>query len=597
MGPHYLVRTLKPEEHRAQFLLEVDPAGDGPIDLVLPSWVPGSYSIRPTARAVGGLKASARPSGTPLSVERVDKGRWRILPAGAPSVRVEYEVYGHDTGTGSFDVTAEHLFLNAAVCLPYVDGRKDVPHEVSLLLPAGWKIFTELEEVELQPPTFRAASYDELVDTPIDCGTPEVLVTTPRGVPHRIALCGKGGNYEAHRLETDLSKLVEATARLFGTLPMSRYTFFVHLTEQRGGGLEHKTSTSLVVPRWMFRPESEYQNFLVLASHEYFHLFNVKRIRPKVLGPFDYTKENYTSLLWAMEGTTDYYAPLLVRRAGLLTPPKYLERLASRVRLYLDVPGRRASSLEEASWTTWISFYQPFEDSLNETVSYYLKGGLVSWCLDLALRHGTENRSSLDDVYRTLWNEFGAKEVGLGEEEFFPVVQRVSGLDLDDFYRRYIRGTEEIDLAAFARYAGLKLAPKERSPDAEDDPEPGYLGIDTESANGMIRVRAVRDGTPARRAGLSPGDEIVAFDGVRVTFDQLGATLKRFPAGSEIDLALFRRGYLTHVKITTGTGLAEKYELVPVEEPTPLERKIYESWLEAPWTPPKAKPPSETPKA
>ncbi|HUI38292.1 MAG TPA: PDZ domain-containing protein, partial [Thermoplasmata archaeon] len=563
--------------------------GPGPVEIALPVWVPGSYVVRPIARNARSFRASALPSEAPLPIERIEKSRWRIQVGSERTVRVRYSVYGHELITEALDVTPEHLFLNAALCLPYLDGRKDEPCDLALHLPAGWKVFTELPEVERDPPTFRAAGYDELVDSPVDCGNPVVLTTTARGIPHRIVLCGPGGNYEAHRLETDIAKIAEATGRLFGELPLSRYTFFVHLGDRRDGGLEHRTSTSLVVPRTAFKPEPDYQSFLRLCAHEYFHLFNVKRIRPKVLGPFDYTRENYTHLLWAMEGTTDYYTPLLLRRAGILTPSKYLEQMAKDIRRYLDIPGRLVTSLEAASFGSWVDLYQPYEESVNQSVSYYLKGGLVSMCLDLEVRHRTENRLSLDEVWRTLWREYGARERGLAEGEILEVANRVSGVDLSDFFRRYVAGTDEVDFGAFVRHAGLELGPSERPAESADDPEAGYLGIDVENAGGHVRVKAVRDGSPARRGGLSPGDEMLAFDGTKISYDTYLAALKRCPPGSEIDIALFRRGWLTHVSVTTGKGLPEKYRFRPVAEPAPLEKRIYESWLEATWEPPKSK--------
>jgi predicted metalloprotease with PDZ domain len=583
----YSVSVERPTDHRADFVLDIEGVGGPSLDIVLPSWVPGSYKIRDPARNVRALRASAMPSEAPLDVQRVDKARWRVAVGAEPSVRVRYTVYGHALITEGLDVTAEHLFLNAGLCLPYVDGHKDAPYELALHVPAGWTVVTELKEVERHPPTYRAESYDELVDSPVDCGTPVVLTITPKGIPHRLVLCGVGGNYEVHRLETDVGKIVEATAKLFGGLPMPRYTFFYHLTDRRDGGLEHRTSTSIVVPRTMFRPESDYQKFLDISSHEYFHLFNVKRIRPKVLGPFDYTKENYTRLLWVMEGTTDYYTPLLVRRAGLRSPSKYLEGVAEAIRRYLEVPGRLVRSLEEASLTSWIDLYQPYEETVNQSVSYYLKGGLVSMCLDLEIRHRTENRSSLDAVMRHLWTGYGAQEKGIGEEEMRPIAEKVTGLDLGDFFRKYVAGTDEVDFAAFARHAGLSFGPKEKPPEPGDDAEAGYLGVDIENAMGLTRLRTVREGSPARRAGLSPGDEVVALDGAKVTFDDFAKALKRFPAGSSVDVALFRRGWLLHVPVTTGKGLAEKFQFEMVSDPTPLEQQIYQSWLEAKWEPPK----------
>ena len=430
----YSVRVDHPTEHRAQFALHADGIEEPAFDVVFPSWVPGSYTFRPIARNVQGLRARGRPSGAPLAADRREKGRWRVEARGERSVDVEYSVYGHELITEALDVTEEHLFLNAALCLPYVDGHKEEPCEIEIAVRPAWTIVTELAQSARSPPRFRAANYDELVDSPIDCGRPLVVPMTARGRAHRISLCGVGGNFEVHRLEADLARIVEATAALFGELPSEPYTFFYHLTDRRDGGLEHRSSASMVIPRTAFRPESEYQGFLRLSSHEYFHRFNVKRIRPKVLGPFDYTKENYTRLLWAMEGTTDYYATLLIRRAGIVSPSKYLEGVAKDVLRYREIPGRLSKSLEEASMAAWVDLYQPYEETVNQSVSYYLKGALVSLCLDLDMRRRTQHRSRLDDVMRALWRDVGARAVGLAAEELLPVAERATGIDLKEFF-------------------------------------------------------------------------------------------------------------------------------------------------------------------
>jgi predicted metalloprotease with PDZ domain len=581
----YAVRASEPAEHRGRFSIELADVREPEVDLVLPSWVPGSYHLVNYVRGFRGMSARASPDGPALPVDRVDKTRWRIRTGGAGTIRVEYTVYGHEMVTEAFDLSPEHLFVNAALCLPYVDGHQTEPVEVELDVPDDWRVVTELEPVGSAPNRFRAPDYDTLVDEPIDAGHPVVLTIRPGGIPHRISLCGEGGNYDAHRLEEDLGKIVDATTRLFGDSPLKSYTFFYHLTDVSDGGLEHANSNSCVVPRTTFAPAEDYLHFLGLTSHEYFHLYNVKRIRPKVLGPFDYTREVYTRLLWWMEGATDYFSDLVLRRAGLYSAPKFLAEQAKLARQYLDTPGRRAMSLEESSFLAWVDHYQPFEESPNQSVSYYLKGGLVAMCLDLEIRHRTETRASLETVLKTLWTEYGRVGRGLEEEELLPVANRATGLELAPFFARYVRGTEEVDLDAFARYAGLAFGPKPKPAD-DDSPEPGYLGLRLENSGGLPRVRSVLLDTPGRHAGLTPGDEIVAVNGSRATFEKFEKTMARYPPGTPVDLAIFRRGFLRHVRLTTGTPPPEKYAFTPDAAASDLARKVYEGWVGVPWEPP-----------
>lgn len=586
----YTVEAVTPAEHRGRFSLDLDGLTSPTFDLVLPSWVPGSYIIMNYSRGFRDLVARREPEGTPLPVELVDKARWRVRTEGAAHVRVEYTVYGHHLLTEGFDLTPDHLFVNAALCLPYVDGHLSDPVVVALEVPADWTVVTELEEESRTPPRYRARDYDELVDSPIDVGRPLILTIRPDGIPHRISLCGEGGNYDASALEQDIGKVVEASIALVGESPLDRYTFFYHLTDVPDGGLEHANSASCVVSRTAFRPPESYRYFLGLTAHEYLHLYNVKRIRPKVLGPFDYTRENYTRLLWWMEGTTDYFTHLVLRRAGIFTPEQFLKDRARLVKTYLDTPGRNRISLEDSSFLSWIDRYQPYEETPNQSVSYYLKGDLVSMCLDLEIRHRTETRASLETVLRLLWKEYGKPGIGLEEGELLSIANRATGLDLSDFFGRYVRGTSEVDLTASAEYAGLVLAPKARPPDEKDEPEPGDLGITVEDSAGLPRVRHALAGRAGRGAGLSPGDEIVAVNGAKVTFSNFDKALERLPAGSPVELTVFRRGFLHRVSLLTGSPPPRKYAFTPSETPSESAKKVYETWIGAPWTPRSAPP-------
>ncbi|MGA7923630.1 MAG: M61 family peptidase, partial [Thermoplasmata archaeon] len=380
----YEVTAEQLRQHRIEVGMHLEGDMGATVDIVLPSWFPGFYSIEDPAKRVRSVIASTRGRGASLPVDRIDKSRWRITTNSARAIEVRLEVYAHELTDAGLDVSEDHLFINAGRCLPYVDGHLEEPHEVVLHLPdPAWRVYTELTEVSNHPPRYRAENYDILVDSPIDCGEPVELMARPSGIPHRILLCGRGGNYEGHRLEVDVDRIASASIRLFGESPLRHYTFFLHIADRHAGGLEHLTSNSCVVERTAFRPESAYARILYLLSHEYFHLYNVKRIHPKVLGPFDYTREVYTRLLWLMEGTTEYYAGLLVRRGQCLPAERYLDRLATTIRDYLRIPGRLVRSAEEASFLSWIDLYHPFEDTPNQSISYYRKGELVSLVLDL----------------------------------------------------------------------------------------------------------------------------------------------------------------------------------------------------------------------
>lgn len=571
--------------HTAEFSVLVRHPPAPSFDLVLPVWSPGAYEIRDSAREVRELRASPEGDPRPLRVERVEKNRWRVHPDGSEVVDVRYSVYGRELTDDGFDVSDEHLYLNAPRCFPWVDGRADEPVELVLHLPPGWRAFVELPRLSESPPRFRAANFEELVDTPVECGRPQEVTFRAAGVPHTVLFCGLPGNFEAHRIEEDARKIVEAQVRYFGGSPLTSYTFLFHLADRRDGGLEHRASTSLVVERNSFRPAEAYERILTLLSHEYFHLYNVKRIRPKVLGPFDFSREVYTRLLWWMEGTTDYVSVLMLRRAGLFTPTKTLQKMGDIAARFYAMPGRAHRSLEEASLLAWIDLYRPFEESRNQSISYYDKGYLVSLALDLDLRHRTENAASLDTVFRKLWAEYGLPGRGLAEDELQPVIESATGLDVGEFFDRYVRGTADLDLARFAHHAGLKFGPAPKPANGEETADPGYLGIEFVNESGRVRVREVLEGSPARRAGISPADEIVSFDGARVLAEGFPDALKRYPPGSELTVDLYRRGVLRHLPLTTAKAPPAKYAFTPLESVTPLQKTIYGAWLDAPWEP------------
>ncbi|MCI4370575.1 MAG: PDZ domain-containing protein, partial [Thermoplasmata archaeon] len=409
--------------------------------------------------------------------------------------------------------------------------------------------------------------------------------------PHRLVVCGSGGNYEPHRLPADVGRIVEASIRLFGESPVPSYTFFYHLTSGVTAGLEHARSSHCLVDRTAFRVPSRYRAVLSLTAHEYLHLYNVKRIHPKAFDPFDYTRETYTRLLWAMEGTTDYLTWLVLRRAELTSPDRALSDLAEKIRRYRDLPGRLHQSLEEASLAAWVDFYHWEEETPNRSISYYLKGDLVSLCLDLELRSRTANASSLETVWRELWNSYGRTRRGLGETELPEVIARVTGVDVSEFFAEYIAGTKEVDFERYLGFAGLALRarPMPRRPD--DDPEPAYLGAEVENSAGHVKVTVVRDGSPGRAAGLSPGDEVVAVDGGRVRFDDWARTWGRYVPGRSVELTVFRRARLTTLSVVVGESPPKELAIVPVADAAPGAKAVYGSWVGAPWTPPKPAPP------
>ncbi|MDI3316638.1 MAG: PDZ domain-containing protein [Bacillota bacterium] len=580
-------------------------APEGTLEFSLPVWTPGSYSIEDYARHLVDLRAQAGEGegGPELPVEKVGKSTWRVQLGGHDPIRLEYRVYAHQLDVDAADLDEHHAFWNGTLLFLYLEGGKEFPCTLQVEAPEGWRVYTGLEPVEGTPGLFRAADYDELVDCPVECGTPRLYTFEVEGVPHRLVLDGHG-NEEPERLVADLRAVVAEAARLMGGLPYKEYTFLVHLLERRGGGLEHRNSTAIQVGRFQFREPKEYARVLTLFAHEFFHLWNVKRIRPLALGPFDYLRENLTRLLWAMEGLTDYYAWMLVGRAGVVPRERFLEYIAETIQRLEETPGRRVQPLAGSSWDSWIHFYRPDENTPNTGVSYYVKGSLVGLALDVEIRSRTGGRRSLDDVMRLLWQRYGSRDQGIPElEGWKATAEEACGFPLDDFFARYVTGSEEIDWAGRLEFLGLELE-RRREPEETQEPEgqampgsrerwawwyerrPGAeLGVRVEAKEGRLRVTTVLEDGPAYGSELAPGDEIVAVDGFRVTDEKaLRERLADRRPGERVRLTTFRREEERHVEVKLAERRPSRYTLKPVARPSDAQREAFAAWTHGQYT-------------
>src|SRR5258708_16443850 len=415
----YLFKVPQPESRRIEVELSVDPAGAHGLDVRMPVWTPGSYLVREQQRHVDGrggwgeagcgggrgegLGPGALEAGDrELPVEKIDKHAWRVRCDGARTVRVQYRLHCFELTVRTNHVDGSHAFFNPSAAAVFVVGREDEPCTVRLSMPAGWRAWAALP---LLDGAYRAHDYDELADTPFELGSEgshQSHAFTAQGVPHELVVWGRG-DFDARRVVADIVKIIDAQAAIFGGLPYSdRYLFILHLNDKGRGGLEHRRCCALLVPRFSFVQKAAYEDFLLLVAHEFFHLWNVKRLRPAAFTPYDWTKENHTRLLWAMEGLTSAYEVLALRRAGLVTPQRFLEIWAERCTQLLRTPRRLRMSLSQASFDAWIKHYRPPERPQNPTRSHYLKGSIVGFLLDLELRRRSGGPRSLDDLVRGL---------------------------------------------------------------------------------------------------------------------------------------------------------------------------------------------------
>ncbi len=590
----FTVSMSKPHTHLLEVEVRVKRPGEAPAEevLVMPVWTPGSYMVREFARHVQDFAASDA-TGRPLKWEKKNKNSWRIQTNGAREWRATYRVYANELTVRTSELNSDHAFWNNPTLLMYLEGFLNLPSTLQVVAPQPWQVATGLPAVPGRKNTFRAENFDVLYDSPVEVSNFKTLSFQVKGISHRIVIDGEG-NYEPERLRRDVQKIVEASVELMGgEIPYRDYTFILHLRSNAGGGLEHLNSTALGYPSFGFRTERSerfgaaapggppvrtYQGFLSVVAHEFFHLWNVKRIRPDALGPFDYTRENYTKLLWVAEGITSYYENIILLRAGLISERDFLNTAARAFQDLQKIPGRLVMSAEEASFDAWIKYYRQDENSINSQIDYYDKGAILGLLLDLEIRNRSNGARSLDDVMRHLYHEFYKKDRNYTPTDFQRVSEQMAGSSLEDFFAKYVRGREELDYNASLSAAGLKLDTTGATGGAKPV-EKAYFGADLVQEDDRLIVRRVYAGSPAYEQGLNAGDQIVALDNRRVTKEFFEDRLAEKRPGEMANLTIFRFDELSSLPLKLGGMIDAPYRIVPIANLSDQQKRIYQSWL------------------
>ena len=578
---HYQVAMPQPESHLFEVTLLLKGYSLPVLDLKLPVWTPGSYLVREYAKQLQDFSAQADEKSLPW--RKLSKNHWQIETSvlnetgGVSTITVRYRVFAAELSVRTNHLDATHGYFNGAALFFRIPGVEEQPISVTIVPPRPeWRVTTPLPVVLGQPNTFQASDFDTLVDSPFEIGCHELHQFEVLGKSHELAIWGQGNAYPA-RLIPDIQKIIKVEAQLFGGLPYDRYVFLLHLSSQGNGGLEHKYACSLNYPRFGFRAKDKYERFMQLVAHEFFHLWNVKRIRPKALEVFDYDQENYTPSLWFSEGTTSYYDLVIPFRAGIYDAKSFLNGLGKEITRLQTTPGRQVQPVSESSFDTWIKLYRPDANSGNSQISYYLKGELVSLLLDLLIRRQVNGRS-LDDVMLKMWQQFGQAEIGFTPEQLKEVISSVAGMNLDDFFQRYVDGTEELPFNEYLEPFGLQLIGVE-----EEEPVP-ELGVRATTENGRELIKFVEAGTPAYASGIDAGDELLAIEGMRVTATQLSDRLKDYQPGDTIQVTVFHQDELRTYPVTLTTPRPSRYQLIPVERPSPTQKQNFAGWLGVPLT-------------
>lgn len=587
---HYSIQASNPHAHLFTVVMRVaspDPAGQL---LRLPAWLPGSYMVRDFAKNIVSLSANC--NGRAVQVQRADKSSWRCAPC-AGELCIEYTVYAWDLSVRTAHLDNTHAFFNGSSVFLEAVGQADKACEVLLQAPEGeaysaWKVATSLPVLGAQLygfGSYRADNYDDLIDHPVEMGDFTCATFEACGVPHDIVLTGRH-SADMDRLCRDLKIICEHHIHFFGLpAPVDRYVFMTMVVGEGYGGLEHRASTALLCSRKSLPVLGEeeinehYREFLGLCSHEYFHTWNVKRIKPAAFSPFDLASEQYTRLLWAFEGITSYYDDLCLVRCGLIKPESYLQLLAKTISRVQRSPGRLKQSVTDSSFDAWTKFYKQDENAPNAIVSYYTKGALIALCLDVFIRQHSSETKSLDDLMRLLWQRYGLDADGLAQgvpengieaavEELLDAGQAKLARS---FFNHALRSTNELDIEDALSYLGVQLqfapakhqndwggywARQAKLPTAKSD-----LGIRSAEAQGFVKITHVYDNGAAQLAGLAAGDLVVAVDGLQAKAGQLEAMIGSYAVGCEVLVSAFRRDELMQFAVTLQAANADTAQL------------------------------------
>jgi len=573
----FQVSFTEPQAHYAEVEMNMTGlATKSYVDVKMPVWTPGSYLVREFAKSVEGFGATV--GGKAVKAEKVNKNTWRVYNAKANAVKINYRVYAFEISVRTAFIDASHAFLSSANIFMYPAGMIKTPSTVKIIPFKGWdKVSTGLEPVAGQQFTFSAPDFDILYDSPLEVGNQDIFEFTAAGVRHEVAMYG-GGNYDKERLKVDMAKIVEQETAVFGENPNKHYTFIVHNYAQGGGGLEHLNSTVLGASRNAYASERGYQGFLGLVAHEYFHLWNVKRMRPIALGPFDYDNENYTTNLWIAEGFTSYYPNKVMLRAGLITPEGFINANLGGIGTVMNTPGAKVNSAAESSFDAWINpAYRPSENANNTFISYYSKGQVIGNLMDLEIINATKGAKSLDDVMKAMYIQCKTLKRGYTDAEFKAMVEKVSGISFTNFWNKYVTGTVDVEFARYFGYAGIDVVNENEGKSVP------YLGANAGRASmgsGKVIVGSVARGSGAWNGGLNVNDEVVTVDGApaEMMLERMSQITSK-KVGDVVKISIVRDGLKKDLDITLTANPVVRLKATVKEDATPLQLAVRKKWM------------------
>jgi len=551
------------------------PDGQNEIELVMATWTPGSYLVRDYSRHVENIELTQNGK-----LEKIAKNSWKASELDETTVRLKYRVYAREMTVRTNWVEEDFAFLNGAPTFMRPAGQDGLAHIVSIELPKSWKnTATSLSKINQRKPVYVAENWDELVDSPIVAGNLDIKeIETSSKQKHYLVNAGSTEHWDIDKAGEAVAKVVESQLEFWGTDPFTKPYYFINLITEGRGGLEHKHSTALISKRFAMQEREAWTSWLNLVAHEYFHVWNVKRLRPKALGPFDYSKENYSRELWFSEGLTSYYAALLNHRAGILTQKELLKIFSAYIKKLSTVAGQTTRSVADASFDAWIRGYRPDENSDNANVSYYTKGAVVGILLDAHIRKNTNNQKSLDDLMRMASILYSGEE-GFVNEDIYRLADEIDGAQAGEYLKSLVESADYIQVDDALNFLGLNLVTSKEKKETDVTLPVAYLGFEfNKSKNDLIVSKVLRD-TPVFKAGVNAEDELLAIDRIRVKKSDFSSRMKSYRPDTQVDLLISRRGKLITLSATTIEKPLKDWTLEKLKEPSEAQIANLQNWL------------------
>ena len=569
MRINYTVHMPNPATHVFKVEMAITEVAAEQLQIALPVWTPGSYLIREYAKNVNDLKVFST-NGHPLPTQKVNKNSWQILTNGADCV-VRYEIYAFEESVRTCWLDDEHASIIPAAFFMWVDDYEG-PVEIHMHAHTSFKeIACSLPTVNNNKWHLKATSKDELYDSPIEIGNHTTTHFIANNIPHSLAIVGDG-NYDTNQIIGDLIKIIDTEVRIFGQHPCDNYLFILLNSNTLRGGLEHLFSTSLIFKRFGYQSRTSYLEFISLCAHEYFHLWNVKRLRPAALGPFNYNQENYTTGLWIAEGFTSYFDDLIVYRSGIYTREEYLAVVEKNINEAENAPGKNIHSVAEASFDAWIKYYRQNENSNNTQVNYYVRGGVLALMLDLIILRNSNGAYCIDNVMREAYETFYVQQQrGFTEEEFKAILEKYAGVSLTDFYSNHVFGTAPIDYNSYFAAVGYSIVNQNESATELD------FGIHVNERN---IITSVRKNSAGEKAGLNANDEILGINGFRYTNGLIPIITENKQVGETFQFVISRNGMLRQFEAQLQLTDKVDYKLTPISDSNATQQQLFSRWLQ-----------------